>query len=277
MDDAPRHDDDAGQGDAARAFEDLRAEMSVLRRAVEALPTAWTDNQPPDYTPDLARLNQGLASVTSGLAAIEKHPALRFTPDQHHAAVARAGATLMREASQKLDQATQETERERRLAQQQSSIVALTAERDEILLAEGIEAVNHDDIEIAVEAGVLKAVVEQEHIGIRELAQQDLAVRLHQDNDLDAARQLILPHLRFVVSVARKYSGYGLALGDLIQEGNIGLMKAVKRFDPGVGVRLVTFAMHWIKAEIHEYVLRNWRIVKVATTKAQRKLFFNCF
>ena len=114
MDDAPRHDDDAGQGDAARAFEDLRAEMSVLRRAVEALPTAWTDNQPPDYTPDLARLNQGLASVTSGLAAIEKHPALRFTPDQHHAAVARAGDTLMREASQKLDQATQETERERR-------------------------------------------------------------------------------------------------------------------------------------------------------------------
>lgn len=103
----------------------------------------------------------------------------------------------------------------------------------------------------------------------------ELASCLHQDEDLDAARQLIMSHLRFVVHIARSYSGYGLPQADLIQEGNIGLMKAVKRFDPNVGVRLVSFAVHWIKAEIHEYVLRNWRIVKVATTKAQRKLFFN--
>src|SRR5699024_5446190 len=92
---------------------------------------------------------------------------------------------------------------------------------------------------------------------------------------LDAARGLVLAHLRFVVHIARSYTGYGLPLGDLIQEGNVGLMKAVKRFDPNKGVRLVSFAVHWIKAEIHEYVIRNWRIVKVATTKAQRKLFFN--
>jgi RNA polymerase sigma-32 factor len=103
----------------------------------------------------------------------------------------------------------------------------------------------------------------------------ELANRLRQDNDLDAARQLVLSHLRFVVHVARSYTGYGLPLGDLIQEGNVGLMKAVKRFDPDFGVRLVSFAVHWIRAEIHEYVLRNWRVVKVATTKAQRKLFFN--
>ncbi len=102
-----------------------------------------------------------------------------------------------------------------------------------------------------------------------------LAVRLHDDNDLSAARRLVLSQLRFVVHIARGYSGYGLAQADLIQEGNIGLMKAVKRFDPAVGVRLVSFAVHWIRAEIHEYILRNWRIVKVATTKAQRKLFFN--
>ncbi|MEE8429019.1 MAG: RNA polymerase sigma factor RpoH, partial [Gammaproteobacteria bacterium] len=102
-----------------------------------------------------------------------------------------------------------------------------------------------------------------------------LAERLHARNDLDAARTLVLSHLRFVVYIARSYSGYGLALGDLIQEGNVGLMKAVKRFDPSVGVRLVSFAVHWIRAEIHEFVLRNWRIVKVATTKTQRKLFFN--
>src|SRR5438105_1734364 len=102
-----------------------------------------------------------------------------------------------------------------------------------------------------------------------------LATRLQQENDLAAAKQLVLPHLRYVVRVARGYLGYGLPLNDLIQEGNIGLMKAVKRFNPAVGVRLVTFAMHWIKAEIHEFVLKNWRIVKVATTKAQRKLFFN--
>ncbi len=105
--------------------------------------------------------------------------------------------------------------------------------------------------------------------------EQDLAVRYREDNDLEAARQLVLSHLRFVVKIARGYAGYGLAHGDLIQEGNIGLMKAVKRFDPDVGVRLVSFAVHWIRAEIHEFILRNWRIVKVATTKAQRKLFFN--
>lgn len=102
-----------------------------------------------------------------------------------------------------------------------------------------------------------------------------LASKFFYDNDLDAARQLVLYHLRFVVHMARSYQGYGLPLGDLVQEGNVGLMKAVKRFDPEVGVRLVSFAVHWIKAEIHEFVLRNWRIVKVATTKAQRKLFFN--
>jgi len=102
-----------------------------------------------------------------------------------------------------------------------------------------------------------------------------LAVRLRTDNDLEAARRLVMSHLRFVVRVARGYSGYGLALGDLIQEGNIGLMKAVKRFDPTQGVRLVSFAVHWIRAEMHEFILRNWRIVKIATTKAQRKLFFN--
>lgn len=105
--------------------------------------------------------------------------------------------------------------------------------------------------------------------------ERDLAERLYYQQDLDAARQLVLSHLRFVVHIARSYSGYGLPLGDLVQEGNVGLMKAVKRFDPGMGVRLVSFAVHWIKAEMHEYILRNWRIVKVATTKAQRKLFFN--
>lgn len=102
-----------------------------------------------------------------------------------------------------------------------------------------------------------------------------LAYRLKNDQDLEAARQLITHHLRFVVQVARGYNGYGLALADLIQEGNIGLMKAVKRFDPDLNVRLVSFAVHWIRAEMHEFILRNWRIVKVATTKAQRKLFFN--
>lgn len=105
--------------------------------------------------------------------------------------------------------------------------------------------------------------------------EQALARRLRDANDLDAARELVLSHLRFVVHVARGYQGYGLGVGDLIQEGNIGLMKAVKRFDPDQGVRLVSFAVHWIRAEIHEFILRNWRIVKVATTKAQRKLFFN--
>ncbi len=103
----------------------------------------------------------------------------------------------------------------------------------------------------------------------------EYARRLRQDDDLDAARELVLSHLRVVVSIARGYMGYGLPQADLIQEGNIGLMKAVKRFDPERGVRLVSFAVHWIRAEIHEFVLRNWRIVKIATTKAQRKLFFN--
>ena len=105
--------------------------------------------------------------------------------------------------------------------------------------------------------------------------EHDLAEQLYLHNNLEAARKLVLSHLRFVAHIARGYAGYGLAQGDLIQEGNIGLMKAVKRFNPTVGVRLVTFAVHWIKAEIHEFIIRNWRIVKIATTKAQRKLFFN--
>jgi len=105
--------------------------------------------------------------------------------------------------------------------------------------------------------------------------EQQLARDLHDNGNLDAARKLVMAHLRFVVHIARSYNGYGLPLGDLIQEGNVGLMKAVKRFDPDKGVRLVSFAVHWIKAEIHEFILRNWRIVKIATTKAQRKLFFN--
>ena len=110
---------------------------------------------------------------------------------------------------------------------------------------------------------------------LSETQEVDLARRFRQDGDLEAARQLVLSHLRLVVSVARGYLGYGLPHADLIQEGNVGLMKAVKRYDPERGVRLVSFAIHWIKAEIHEYILRNWRLVKIATTKAQRKLFFN--
>lgn len=105
--------------------------------------------------------------------------------------------------------------------------------------------------------------------------ERDLAIRLRDHGDMDAARRLVLSHLRFVIRIARGYLGYGLPLPDLIQEGSVGLMKAVRRFEPDVGVRLVSFAVHWIRAEIHEYILRNWRIVKVATTKAQRKLFFN--
>jgi RNA polymerase sigma-32 factor len=105
--------------------------------------------------------------------------------------------------------------------------------------------------------------------------ERELAEAFRSKDDLDAARALVLSHLRFVVHIARGYSGYGLPVGDLIQEGNVGLMKAVKRFDPSLNVRLVSFAVHWIRAEIHEYVLRNWRLVKIATTKAQRKLFFN--
>ena len=132
-------------------------------------------------------------------------------------------------------------------------------------------------LNLSLPIGSLEAYIAQVN-QIPLLTQQEelaLAERLHQQNDLEAARRLVMAHLRYVVKVARGYLGYGLPLGDLIQEGNIGLMKAVKRFDPAVGVRLVTFAMHWIKAEIHEFVLRNWRIVKMATTKAQRKLFFN--
>ena len=105
--------------------------------------------------------------------------------------------------------------------------------------------------------------------------EQRLARLLRDNDDIDAARQLIMSHLRFVVKIARGYSGYGLQQADLIQEGNVGLMKAVKRFNPDVGVRLVSFAVHWVRAEIHEFILRNWRVVKIATTKAQRKLFFN--
>jgi len=103
----------------------------------------------------------------------------------------------------------------------------------------------------------------------------ELAIKLYEEDDLDAARQLVIHHLRFVVHIARSYQGYGLPLGDIIQEGNVGLMKAVNKYDPHRGVKLVSFAVHWIKAEIHEYILKNWRLVKIATTKAQRKLFFN--
>ncbi|GFD69066.1 RNA polymerase sigma factor RpoH [Alteromonas sp. KUL106] len=121
--------------------------------------------------------------------------------------------------------------------------------------------------------GYIQAVSSIDMLSAEE--ERELAVRLREDEDLQAARKLVMSHLRFVVHIAKSYSGYGLPQADLIQEGNIGLMKAVKRFDPTVGVRLVSFAVHWIKAEIHEFVLKNWRIVKVATTKAQRKLFFN--
>jgi RNA polymerase sigma-32 factor len=133
------------------------------------------------------------------------------------------------------------------------------------------------DLVLAGPVGSLEAYIERVS-RIPVLTREDelaLARRLQTGGDLDAARQLVLSHLRFVVHIARGYGGYGLPMGDLIQEGNIGLMKAVKRFDPGVGVRLVSFAVHWIRAEIHEYVLRNWRLVKIATTKSQRKLFFN--
>ena len=130
---------------------------------------------------------------------------------------------------------------------------------------------------LAVPIGNLDAYISAAHqLPILTLEEErHLAIQLQEHNDLNAARALITHHLRFVVKIARSYSGYGLALGDLIQEGNVGLMKAVKRFDPTLNVRLVSFAVHWIRAEIHEFILRNWRIVKVATTKAQRKLFFN--
>jgi len=132
-------------------------------------------------------------------------------------------------------------------------------------------------LELAVPIGSLEAygqVINRIPVLTAE-EERALARRLRDDNDLEAARQLILSHLRFVVRIARGYAGYGLSHADLIQEGNVGLMKAVKRFDPEMNVRLVSFAVHWIRAEIHEFILRNWRIVKVATTKAQRKLFFN--
>lgn len=132
-------------------------------------------------------------------------------------------------------------------------------------------------LEITSPLGNLETYIQQVN-SIPALSPQEeraLATRLQEHHDLASAKQLVMAHLRFVVSIARGYSGYGLPLGDLIQEGNIGLMKAVKRFDPKVGVRLVSFAVHWIKAEIHEFIIRNWRIVKMATTKAQRKLFFN--
>ncbi|KPK40982.1 MAG: hypothetical protein AMJ69_00210 [Gammaproteobacteria bacterium SG8_47] len=133
------------------------------------------------------------------------------------------------------------------------------------------------DLQLAVPTGSLEAYIGAAN-SIPVLSaeeERELATRLQRDGDLSAAQRLVLAHLRFVIHIARGYSGYGLAQADLIQEGNIGLMKAVKRFDPDVGVRLVSFAVHWIRAEIHEFILRNWRIVKVATTKAQRKLFFN--
>jgi RNA polymerase sigma-32 factor len=133
------------------------------------------------------------------------------------------------------------------------------------------------DLALAGPIGSLDAYVDRV-ARIPVLSREDevaLAIKLRDNADLNAARQLVLSHLRFVVHIARGYSGYGLPVGDLIQEGNVGLMKAVKRFDPDVGVRLVSFAVHWIRAEIHEYVLRNWRLVKIATTKSQRKLFFN--
>jgi len=133
------------------------------------------------------------------------------------------------------------------------------------------------NMQLALPTGSLEAYIQSVN-QIPVLSAEDereLAIRFRDDNDIDAARNLVLSHLRFVVRVARGYSGYGLSQADLIQEGNIGLMKAVKRFDPEMGVRLISFAVHWIRAEIHEFILRNWRVVKVATTKAQRKLFFN--
>jgi RNA polymerase sigma-32 factor len=130
---------------------------------------------------------------------------------------------------------------------------------------------------IPVTAGSIDNYIQSVHdLPVLSVAEEkELALRLCNNEDLDAARMLILHNLRFVIKVARGYNGYGLPLADLVQEGNVGLMKAVKRFDPAMNVRLVSFAVHWIRAEIHEYILRNWKIVKVATTKAQRKLFFN--
>jgi RNA polymerase sigma-32 factor len=138
-------------------------------------------------------------------------------------------------------------------------------------------AVNPRTLALAGPVGSLDAYIQAVNAipVLNQPEEERLARRLREEQDLDAARELVVSHLRFVVHIARGYMGYGLPLGDLIQEGNVGLMKAVKRFDPDVGVRLVSFAVHWIRAEIHEFVLRNWRLVRVATTKAQRKLFFN--
>ena len=131
-------------------------------------------------------------------------------------------------------------------------------------------------VEVLLPGGQIEAYIQAvSQIPILTEEEKEIADRLYYDNDLDAARSLVMSHLRFVVHIARSYSGYGLPQADLIQEGNVGLMKAVKRFNPEMGVRLVSFAVHWIKAEMHEYILKNWRIVKVATTKAQRKMFFN--
>ena len=138
-------------------------------------------------------------------------------------------------------------------------------------------AISNPSLVLSGPVGSLEAYIAQVS-GIPMLGREEelaLARRFREHQDLDAARDLVLSHLRFVVHIARGYMGYGLPVGDLIQEGNVGLMKAVKRFDPAMGVRLVSFAVHWIRAEIHEYVIRNWRLVRVATTKAQRKLFFN--
>jgi RNA polymerase sigma-32 factor len=136
---------------------------------------------------------------------------------------------------------------------------------------------SHQDLMLAGPTGSLDSYIQAVSAVpvLSKEAEQELARRLVDDEDLDAARELVVSQLRFVVHIARGYKGYGLPLADLIQEGNIGLMKAVKRFDPDVGVRLISFAVHWIRAEIHEFVLKNWKLVKVATTKAQRKLFFN--
>jgi RNA polymerase sigma-32 factor len=133
------------------------------------------------------------------------------------------------------------------------------------------------NMQLALPSGSLEAYIQAvNQIPVLSAAEErELALRFRLHNDIDAARRLVLSHLRFVVRVARGYTGYGLPQADLIQEGNIGLMKAVKRFDPEIGVRLISFAVHWIRAEMHEFILRNWRIVKIATTKAQRKLFFN--
>ena len=132
-------------------------------------------------------------------------------------------------------------------------------------------------LQLAVSSGSLESYLQAaRNIPILTAEEErELATQLQEHGDLEAAQKLVLSHLRFVAHVARSYNGYGLALADLVQEGNIGLMKAVKRFDPTVGVRLISFAVYWIRAEIHEFILRNWRIVKVATTKSQRKLFFN--